>query len=100
MEVSRAQGEQLRVWSNLLCATETEVPPLNAVAAAVWDGGARGLKEGTGIDCGHGRSEGWIRGGKRERGKLAPLGWNLRPLIQAAGGEIRYSHSLSTLTQD
>ena len=29
MEVSRAQGEQLRVWSNLPCATETEVPPLN-----------------------------------------------------------------------
>ena len=66
----------------------------------MWDGGAWGLKEGTGIDCGQGRSEGWIRGGKGERGKLAPLGWNLRPLFQAAGGEIRYSLSLSTLTQD
>ena len=43
------------MWSDLLCATETEVPPLNAVAAAVWDGGARGLKEETGIDCRWGR---------------------------------------------
>ena len=55
MEVSRAQGGQLRVWSNLPCATETEVPPLNAVAAAVWDSGAQGLKEETGIDCRRGR---------------------------------------------
>ena len=51
MEASRAHGEQLRVWSDLPCATETEVPPLNAVAEAVWDCGARGLKEEIGADC-------------------------------------------------
>ena len=50
MEASRAHGEQLRVWSDLPCATETEVPPLNAVAEAVWDCGARGLKEEIGAD--------------------------------------------------
>ena len=53
MEASRAQGEQLRVWSDLPGATETEVAPLNAVAAAVWD--AQGLKEGIGIDGRRGR---------------------------------------------
>ena len=51
MEASRAHGEQLRVWSDLPCATETEVPSLNAVAEAVWDCGARGLKEEIGADC-------------------------------------------------
>lgn len=53
---SRAQGGQLRMWSPHPCTTKTQVPPLNAVATAVRAGGTRGLKEGTGIDCGRGSS--------------------------------------------
>lgn len=44
------------MWRPHPCATETEVPPLNAVATAVRAGGTQGLKEGTGIDCRQGSS--------------------------------------------
>lgn len=67
--MSRAQGGQLRVWSNLpWCWVRDEVP-LNAVAAAVWDSKHKVWKEETGVDCG----EAGLRMDKRERerGKLA-----------------------------
>ena len=86
MEVSRAQGEQLRVWSNLPCATETEVPPLNAVAAAVWDGGARGLKEGTGIDCGQRQERRMEKRREKRKGEVGAFGLEPEAPVSSSWG--------------